>query len=75
MAKYKIICNDVGFLGRSVIGNEYHGATFEGVAYTDDEFVAHHFKNAGYHHGGKPIFEVVEEDSSPDEEDSSPDEE
>ena len=62
MSKYKIVCNDVDFLGRSTIGNEYHGATFEGVAYTDSAAVANRFRNEGWHHGGKPIFEVYEVD-------------
>lgn len=65
--KYKIICNDLKYLGTHLdaYGN-HRGATFECFAYTEDEKVANEFKALRYHRGDGilafEVHEVTEED-------------
>lgn len=60
MAKYKITCTDMNYIGRTCIGNKYRGVEFQAVAYTDDEDFVNQIQSDGFHHGGVPIFQVEE---------------
>lgn len=53
---YKITCNNVSYLK----ANNYNGAEFKGVAYTDNEEIANEFKHNGMTTAGAPLFEVEE---------------
>lgn len=53
---YKITCNNVSYLK----ANNYGGAEFKGVAYTDSEEIANEFAHNGLSTGGTPLFEVEE---------------
>lgn len=53
---YKINCNNISYLK----SNDYNGAKFKAVAYTDNEEIANEFAHNGLSTGGTPLFEVEE---------------